>query len=622
MDEQSNYIELVEQAQLGNRESLDDLAGLARGRLYAYVYRIVLQDDLAQDIVQESMLEMFKVLGNLERADRFWPWLRGIAFNKIRWHHRQKQRYRQVPISNIKEPGDEQKDGQTGLAKLVSEELKQIVFAAMGELKPRHRKVLTMRCYEEMKYSEIAALMGCSEVGVRVLFYRAKRSLQKALSRKGFGRGFLLMALVLFGKMTAPSEAAAVQVSITAATVRVGAGAALLGMVSSKTAVVSLTTAGVLAVGTIMTTSGPDETTGTGGKKARSIEIPRQVSHVSEDVDECWYYFPEGADGPVMMRIMKSDSGGKQSYCAWRQNDRANYHFDKRKNTISISNHRLWRSDLAVWRLPTDKADLREFLSQVEGRSGEMEYVHSEGDGLLVIARQGRNESGNRSQIVYHHHVLDEEYFRYDWPVGIKKLDNRDPMHKRCWTCFTISGEINGQRLSGGGRIPFVYAASKKYGAWLRIKVGNRLKVVDSDAEALVYAGSGEVAVSYPAGSFFKGLARPWMGLHTIDSVRRDAAEEGVWFETKLLPGGSKAEVVLTYGQTKLVYSIDMEADVIDKITFLSEADEVIGQLEFSYMQDIKTVGNKFAEPKRRSYRQSRQKSDGILWLFELISEK
>ena len=85
---------------------------------------------------------------------------------------------------------------------------------------------------------------------------------------------------------------------------------------------------------------------------------------------------------------------------------------------------------------------------------------------------------------------------------------------------------------------------------------------------------------------------------------------------------GSKSEVVLTYGQTRLIYTIDMEADVIDKITFLSKADEVIGQLEFSYMQDIKTVGNKFAEPRRRSYRQSPQKSDGMLWLFELISDE
>jgi len=73
MDENKDYIELVKQAQLGDGESLDSLAGLVRGRLYAYVYRITLEEDLTQDIVQESMLEMFKVFRDLERSDRFWP---------------------------------------------------------------------------------------------------------------------------------------------------------------------------------------------------------------------------------------------------------------------------------------------------------------------------------------------------------------------------------------------------------------------------------------------------------------------------------------------------------------------------------------------------------------------
>jgi len=125
----------------------------------------------------------------------------------------------------------------------------------------------------------------------------------------------------------------------------------------------------------------------------------------------------------------------------------------------------------------------------------------------------------------------------------------------------------------------------------------------------------------------FTGLLRPWMGLHTIDTVRRDAARQSVWFETKLRSqesgaGSQKAEVTLTHGDAKLVYTIDMECDVIDKITFLSEADEVTGQLEFTYMQDITTGDNKFAEPRRRTYRQSRQKSEGMLWLFGLINFK
>ena len=122
-DDNKDYIELVQQAQLGNRESLDTLAGLVRGRLYAYVYRIVLQEHLAQDIVQESMLEMFKVLGKLKRSDRFWPWLRGIAFNKMRRHYMEEQHRRTMRTSKPEHPRRGCRESRTGVANLVAEEL-------------------------------------------------------------------------------------------------------------------------------------------------------------------------------------------------------------------------------------------------------------------------------------------------------------------------------------------------------------------------------------------------------------------------------------------------------------------------------------------------------------------
>jgi hypothetical protein len=111
------------------------------------------------------------------------------------------------------------------------------------------------------------------------------------------------------------------------------------------------------------------------------------------------------------------------------------------------------------------------------------------------------------------------------------------------------------------------------------------------------------------------------MGLHTIDTVRRDAAERQVWFETKYKLQEDKAEVVVTCDQVKLVYTIDMETDVIDKITF--EVDDVAaGELVFSYLQDIDNVGREFTEPRAKSSRGSKQDPPGILWLSKLVMDR
>ncbi|MHC4865365.1 MAG: hypothetical protein ACYTEX_14855, partial [Planctomycetota bacterium] len=212
------------------------------------------------------------------------------------------------------------------------------------------------------------------------------------------------------------------------------------------------------------------------------------------------------------------------------------------------------------------------------------------------------------------------EYFRYNWPSKVKVVDNRDAMHERGWTYFVIKGRVDGERVSGAGRIPFVYAASRRHRPWLRLKVGGRLEIVDDARQALVYDARGKVVASYAGGSFFKGLGRPWMGLHTIDTVRRDAAEREVWFETKLAASGT-AEVILTAGQVSLLYTIDMERDVIEEITI--SANNRKGQLRFSYVQDIDEAGGEFVEPRiRRSYGSKRQASRGILWLTKLITDK
>jgi len=592
MNTKDSYIELVKQAQLGDENCMNRLAKLARERLRTYVHRLVLADDLTQDILQESILEMFRSIGKLERADRFWPWLFRIAGNKVNRHYKQEQRRREVSLSEIGYKG-EHNDRQEDVADMVSQELKQSVITAMHKLKPQQQNVLFLRCYEGLKYSEIARAIGCSEIGAQMRFLRAKKALSKQLSRCGFGKGSLLMALVLFGKMTAPSKAAVASISVTSATVKVGTAATVAGIAASKTAVVSLVTAGVLAGGTIVATSGTDKAAVTHDQgSTRSSYVTAQARQSSKGNEKCWYYYPSRSNGAVMLRF-ESDAGGKQSYSLCLQNDKANYH--KRKNTIYTNNYRMWHEDLAVWRLPTDSPQLTDFLSRVQGQSQSLEYVSNGGDGLLVIAN--RDENNNLSQVTHRHDVLDEEFFRYDWPKSAKTVDNRDAMHKRGWTYFKIGGQINGKQVYGTGRTPFVYATSREYYPWLNLEMAGT-KIED-------------------AGSFI-GLSRPWMGLHTIDTVRRDAAESGVWFETELLPDG-KAEVALTHNQARLVYTIDMEADVIDKITFLSEADEVIGQLEFSYMQDIKTVGDEFTEPGRKSYRQRQRKTPGTLWLFELL---
>jgi RNA polymerase sigma factor (sigma-70 family) len=238
MENDVNYLELVKKARLDDQESLNKLAELAEGRLFAYIYRLTLNYHLTEDLLQETLLAMVKSLKELRQPERFWVWLFRTALGKAQHHFREKRQDRMVEISALERarllervPQDYCNDG---LNNLIRRELSGSVFDSMKELTLRHRSVLALRCFEQMPYSEIAALMGCSELQARVWFFRAKYSLRRHLARNGLGKGMLLTAVGLLGLMTTSAKAASASTAVSAASLEVGFAATVIGAATTK----------------------------------------------------------------------------------------------------------------------------------------------------------------------------------------------------------------------------------------------------------------------------------------------------------------------------------------------------------------------------------------------------
>jgi hypothetical protein len=279
----------------------------------------------------------------------------------------------------------------------------------------------------------------------------------------------------------------------------------------------------------------------------------------------------------------------------------------------------MYANDLSVIKIPTDDPEFTDFICRVEGSTNTIAPVSARGRGLLVIAARDESTNGNRPWGIRHFNVLDEDYFQADWPVTARVIDNRDQMHERGWTYFRVSGKINGRDVSGSGRIPFVYVASMQNSPWLKLQVGS-LTIVDTYDSAYTYRSRQVPLGIYKGGSFFKGLSRPWLGLHTIDTVRRDAAEQRIAFDTKHTPGSQYATVELVRGDITITYNIDLEKDVVDEITFSNNQGN-IGNLKFEYLESVEDVGNEFVTPTRpRQQTIARNISSG-LWLAQLLED-
>lgn len=236
MDDNVGFVQLIRQAQLGDQQSMNRLAEVARERVSAYIYRLTLNRDVTQDLLQETLLKMVESVNELEHPDRFWHWLFRTALGVVQHYYRDRQREHAIQISALSKERLSKylsEDRDDGLDRLMRRELSEAIVQAITRLRLTYRNVLMLRCFEQMSYAEIAGLIGCKELRARVLFFRAKHSLRRQLARQGYSKSLLLTALGVFGLITAPTKGASAG-TVSAASLDVGLIATVVGTAGTR----------------------------------------------------------------------------------------------------------------------------------------------------------------------------------------------------------------------------------------------------------------------------------------------------------------------------------------------------------------------------------------------------
>jgi len=192
--------ELVTKARNGCRDSMGLLCKQFQDEVGRYVYRLTLNRDLAEDIRQETLLQMCKSLKDLRDVNNIRAWLLKTAWGKTMNHYRsdKKHRYMSIHENNLVDAIENKRF--EGLQTLVSKEIAETLVQSISKLKIKERSVLILRCYENRSYAEIASIMSCSETAARIQFFRAKNNLKGKLQKKGIATQAMFLGLLgLFG---------------------------------------------------------------------------------------------------------------------------------------------------------------------------------------------------------------------------------------------------------------------------------------------------------------------------------------------------------------------------------------------------------------------------------------
>ena len=150
--------------------------------LYRLCYSLLMNEQDAEDILQESFLYAFKNLHRYDsRKSALKTWLYTIAVSRCRNTYRRK-RFLTVDISQwfgaeLKAPAAEAPE-----AAVIRRDASDSISRALQDLSPRLREAIVLRYGQGLTYREIAAVMGCpqktAESRVRLGHQRLRQSLQ------------------------------------------------------------------------------------------------------------------------------------------------------------------------------------------------------------------------------------------------------------------------------------------------------------------------------------------------------------------------------------------------------------------------------------------------------------
>ena len=238
-------IQAIRQARTGNMESLSAVAEQVRPKVYTYIYRLTFDYHVAQDLTQETVLEMIKTLPQLKvsHVNGFWSWVFRTDLGKVQHHFRLQgaRRLARKTTSDYSVLASQASEDSNPMKALVSEEIRSAVMGAMQAIQFKYRNILVLRCFDNLSYGQIAGIMGGSELRARLLFFRAKHSLKSQLRRHGFERDSLLSALTIFAGLTLHNgkQASAGQ-AVSASALETGLGMSLASLLSVKVALAGI----------------------------------------------------------------------------------------------------------------------------------------------------------------------------------------------------------------------------------------------------------------------------------------------------------------------------------------------------------------------------------------------
>lgn len=179
---------LVAMARDGNRNAFAELVERYKGKIYHLAYRMLGNNQEAEDVVQDTFMRIYEHLDRYDNAHKFSTWIYRIATNLCI----DRLRRRKAVYSLDAEYADgEGLDGYSVLRsddpgpdqQLVLSERQQLIASAMATLPAKYKSAMALKYYQDLSLQEISDILHIPVSTVKTRIHRGRGYLRRKLEK-------------------------------------------------------------------------------------------------------------------------------------------------------------------------------------------------------------------------------------------------------------------------------------------------------------------------------------------------------------------------------------------------------------------------------------------------------
>jgi RNA polymerase sigma-70 factor (ECF subfamily) len=175
---------LLESIAAGEKAAMHVLYARHNVRVYRFILRIVGDASVAEDLVSQVFLDVWRTAGQFEGRSQVSTWMLAIARFKALTALRNR-RHEDIDQDEVLQIAD---GGDTPETAMDRSQTSSTLRQAIALLSPAHREIIDLVYYHEKSVEEVAQIIGIPQATVKTRMFYARKHLGELLKDAGFER--------------------------------------------------------------------------------------------------------------------------------------------------------------------------------------------------------------------------------------------------------------------------------------------------------------------------------------------------------------------------------------------------------------------------------------------------